>query len=242
MKFAPPAIALFLFVDLALAPSLLSAPLERSVSPSRQFILYGLTLPLRGAMGALAEKTKSSLLAILQKRDQWKTPIILNLQPAQANVPDIPAAQLHVSQTGMGLKIQLDLTIAAKVDTQAIQRELLRALLVELIYRERPDVPAGTMYAEAPPWLIEGVLAWNSSNPKQTLNSLLTRRRSRIRLFRSMFFSSKNQSNSMRREDWFIALTRPLCSSSCLISQVVLRDCPRSSRICRTGRTIRSST
>jgi hypothetical protein len=174
MKFATPAIGLILLLQMAAARSSFAAPLERSVSPSRQFILYGLNLPLRGAMGALAEKTKSSLLSILQRRDQWKTPIILNLQRAQANVPDMPAAQLHVSQTGMGLKIQLDLTIPAQVDTPAIQRELLRAIFIELIYREQTDIPAGTMYSEAPSWLVEGVLAWNSSDRKETLNSLLT--------------------------------------------------------------------
>jgi hypothetical protein len=174
MKLACTAIGVVLIISLAVVPALRALPLQRSVSPSRQFIVYGLTVPLRGAMGALAEKTKSSLLAILQKRDQWKTPIILNLQPPQANVPDMPAAQLHVSQTGMGLKLQLDLIIGAKVDTLAIQRELLRAILIELIYREHSDVPAGTMYAEAPAWLVEGVLAWNSSDSKETLNSLLT--------------------------------------------------------------------
>jgi hypothetical protein len=125
-------------------------------------------------MGALAEKTKSNLLAILQKRDQWKTAIILNLQPAQANVPDTPAAQLRVSQTGLGLKLQLDLIIGSKVDTPTIQRELLRAIFIELIYREHADVPAGTMYAEAPFWLVEGVLSWNSSDKRQTLNNLLS--------------------------------------------------------------------
>ena len=174
MKLARGAIVFVVLTRLVAPPVSLAAPLQRSLSPSRQFILYGLTVPVRGAMGALAEKTKSNLLAILQKRDDWKTPIILNLELPQANVPEIPAAQLHVSQTGMGLKLQLDLIIAAKVDTLAIQRELLRAIIVELIYREHSDVPAGTIYAEPPAWLVEGVLAWNSSDPKQTLNDLLT--------------------------------------------------------------------
>ena len=96
-----------------LASTVTAAPRERSISPSRQFIIYGLDVSLRGAMGDLAERTKGSLLRILQRRDEWKTPIILNLQFAQANLPEVPASQLHVSQTGIGLKLQLDLTISA---------------------------------------------------------------------------------------------------------------------------------
>lgn len=150
------------------------APRERSISPSRQFIIYGLDLPLRGAMGDLAERTKRNLLLILQRRDEWKTPIILNLQFAQANLPEIPASQLHVSQTGMGLKLQLDLTISANVDTAGIERDVLRAILIELVYRNHSDTPAGTVYAEAPPWLVEGVEGRNASQQMPMMDNLLT--------------------------------------------------------------------
>ena len=137
----------------------LAAPLERTVSASRQFIVYGVNTPLRGAIAGVAEKTKSNLLKLLQQRDQWATPIILNLQFPQANLPDIPAAALYFSQTGSGLKLQLDLTIPADLDVLALRRQLLRAIVLEMIYRRQPDLPAGSVYVEPPPWLIEGALA-----------------------------------------------------------------------------------
>lgn len=139
--------------------ALLSAPLERSVSTSRQFIIYGASAPLRGAVSDLAEQTKTNLLGILQQRDQWKTPIIVNLQFPQANLPEIPPAALYFSQTGFGLKLQLDLTIAADVNPLAVRRELLRAVLLELIYRNQSDIAPGTPYAQPPDWLLEGLLA-----------------------------------------------------------------------------------
>ena len=173
MKSIWPWIAPLVGLPLLLPAVAEAAPLERSITPSRQFIIYGPNVPLRGAMGDLAERTKAGLLGILQQRDDWKTPIILNVHFQQANVPDIPASQLHVSQTGIGLKLQLDLTLPATVDSTAIQRDLLRAILIELIYRAHPETPAGTLYAEAPPWLIEGVLARSSGQQKQTSNDLL---------------------------------------------------------------------
>ena len=42
---------------------------ERSVSPSEQFIIYGGDTDSRGAFSALAERTKSNLLAVLKRRD-----------------------------------------------------------------------------------------------------------------------------------------------------------------------------
>src|SRR5438309_7233610 len=79
------------------------AAAERSVSPSGQFVIYGADEPWRGAVSAPAERTKANLLAVLQRRDQWTTAAVINLQPPAANLPEIPASALRFSQTGSGL-------------------------------------------------------------------------------------------------------------------------------------------
>ena len=132
---------------------------ERSVSPSQQFVIYGADAPLRGVVSDLAEQTKANLLALLRQPDRWETPIVINLQPQQANVPEIPPVELRFSQTGFGLKMQLDLTIAQNLDAALVEREVLRAILLELIYRKEPDVAAGTVFVEPPDWLLDGALA-----------------------------------------------------------------------------------
>src|SRR5215468_7476237 len=132
---------------------------EHSTSPSRQFVIYGADAKVRGAISGLAEQTKTNLLRLLRQRDDWKTPVVVNLQPQQANVPDIPTADLRFSQTGFGIKLQLDLTISKNVVVSLVERELLRAILLEMIYREQPHIPAGTALIEPPDWLIDGALA-----------------------------------------------------------------------------------
>src|SRR5439155_22405794 len=62
----------------------------RSVSPSGQFIIHGGDAASRGAVSALAERIKSDLLAVLQRRDQWAIAAIINLQSRAANLPEIP--------------------------------------------------------------------------------------------------------------------------------------------------------
>jgi hypothetical protein len=148
-----------LILSVFIFQSLRAGPPARSVSPSQQFIIYGANATLRGAVSELAEQTKANLLALLRQPDGWKTPIVVNLQSAQANLPEIPPAALRFSQTGFGLKLQFDLTIGENIDATLVERELLRAILLEMIYRSEPDVAPGTAFVEPPDWLLEGVLA-----------------------------------------------------------------------------------
>jgi hypothetical protein len=132
---------------------------EHSTSPSRQFVIYGADAKVRGAISGLAEQTKANFLGLARQRDDWKTPVVVNLQPQQANVPEIPPAALRFSQTGFGIKLQLDLTISKDVDVSLVERELLRAILLEMVYRNQPHITAGALLVEPPDWVIDGALA-----------------------------------------------------------------------------------
>src|SRR5216110_2894313 len=142
---------------------------EHSTSPSRQFVIYGADAKVRGAISGMAEQTKANLLGLLRQRDDWKTPIVVNLQPQQANLPEIPPADLRFSQTGFGIKLQLDLTISKNLDVSLVERELLRAILLEMIYRNQPQISAGAVLVEPPDWLIDGVLALSPGRERAPL-------------------------------------------------------------------------
>jgi hypothetical protein len=122
-------------------------------------VIYGADAKIRGAVSSLAEQTKANLLALLRQRDDWKTTVVVNLQSQQANLPEVPPADLRFSQTGFGIKLQLDLTVSKNLDVSLVERELLRAVLLEMIYREQPNITAGAVLVEPPDWLIDGALA-----------------------------------------------------------------------------------
>src|SRR5437899_9701887 len=153
---------------------LYAAPTERSVSPSRQFVIYGSDAALRAAVSTPAERTKANLLVLLRQRDNWIVPIVVNLQPQQANLPEIPPTDLRFSQTGFGLKLQLDLTISKDFDASLMERELLRAILLEMIYRKESHIAAGSIFVEPPDWLIDGVLALAPGSDRGHLIEALT--------------------------------------------------------------------
>jgi len=58
------------FGFILICSALPAAPLERSISPSRQFIIFGGNRILRSAVSDAAERVKSKLLALLQSRDR----------------------------------------------------------------------------------------------------------------------------------------------------------------------------
>jgi hypothetical protein len=142
---------------------------EHSVSPSRQFVIYGADAKLRGTISELAEQTKTNLLALLRQRDEWKTTVVINLEPQQANLPEIPPAELRVSQTESGVKLQLDLTVGRNLDASLIERHLLRAILLEITYRDETDLVPGTAVAKPPDWLVEGLLALTPGREQDAL-------------------------------------------------------------------------
>jgi hypothetical protein len=145
-----------------------------SVSPSRQFVIYGADAALRGTVSELAEQTKSNLLALLGQRDEWKTAVIINLQPQQANLPEIPPTDLRVSQTGFGAKLQLDLTVGQSLDGSLIERQLMRGILLEMIYRDEDDLAPGTTLVEPPEWLVEGALVLTPGREREVVVEALS--------------------------------------------------------------------
>ena len=143
------------------------------MSTSRQFIVYGTQIAVRGAICDVAERTKDELLGLLNQRDAWTTAIVINAQYPQANLPELPRLSLDLSQTGFGLKIQLNLTVDREISRPEVRREILRALLLELIYRGEPDMPAGHLYATPPDWLLDGVPEEQSDLHGQRASELL---------------------------------------------------------------------
>jgi hypothetical protein len=155
------------------APAASAAPVEQSISTSRQFIVYGTDLAMRGAICDFAERTKRELLTLLDERDNWKTAIVINAQYPQANLPELPRLSVDVGQTGFGLRLQLDLVVNSQLSRPEIRREVLRALLLEMMYRSQPNLPVGTVYTSPPDWLLDGIPSSQSDLSRDRVASLL---------------------------------------------------------------------
>ena len=135
--------------------------LPHSISRSRQFVVYARDSAVRNAVGTLGDDAKSELLRALGLNDDWKLPIVVDLRTPEPGLPDArPPTRLTLAQTGLGLKIELDLLLGEAGHGIRIRDELVRAILLEIAYRDHRELMAGVGATLPPPWLVEGFSAY----------------------------------------------------------------------------------
>ena len=135
----------------AVAPELLK-PENRTVSDSRQFTAFGGTREERSTLLRRAEQLKAGLLRELQESDAWKTTVLLVLTPGDGVRLRQSPVLLQVFDAGeAGRKIQIDFAPGSLADAAAVDRGMMRALLLERALRKQKF--EGGRFVEPPDWL-----------------------------------------------------------------------------------------
>ncbi len=108
------------------------APIQRSVSASRQFIIYHSDGTLRGKVARKVEDLKSEWLKTMQLTDEWKSPIIVQINSlAPAGAPRIRTG--YFIGDGDENKVQIDVFDLAALRGGDFEMELYRALCLEFM-------------------------------------------------------------------------------------------------------------
>lgn len=129
---------------------------SRSISTSRQFIVYCDNTSLRMQVTSFAEQTKSTVLDLLEDTGTWAAPIVIQIVPEQTALPGLPASSVNLYATEEGPKIQIDVRVGKDPAAISFQTQIIRALLLELMYREKGP-RGGERYVEPPAWIVEGI-------------------------------------------------------------------------------------
>jgi hypothetical protein len=138
--------------------------LPKTVSTSRQFIVYHEDAQLRSAIARSAEKMKQRWLEMMNLRDNWKLPIAIHLSRPKTKTAVGEYAELKVYQTEVGIHFELSVVINDSFSGDRYAEKLVSALFLELAYRDSPDLQAGKNLAQLPPWLIVGTTAYLRQN------------------------------------------------------------------------------
>jgi hypothetical protein len=130
---------------------------QRSVSRSRQFIVYCPDVALRVAVTGYVETLKASLLETLGLGDHWKLPIVVNLKRPTTEELGRELTRVRLFNTEEGSKVQIDVALREdQFQEVRFPQQVIRALLLEMAYRGRPPAD-GEPLAEPPSWLVEGL-------------------------------------------------------------------------------------
>lgn len=129
----------------------------RSVSNSKQFIIFCQDAALRGRVVGFVEEVKTDTLRLLGESDRWKIPVVISLERAAVpSAVETPVAVL-VQETPEGPKIQIDVRIGDDPAAVNLQRHIVRTVLLEFAYRERA-IRGGQPIVDPPWWLVAGIV------------------------------------------------------------------------------------
>ena len=148
---------LLLIAALAVAVRADAAAVERSVSRSRQFVIFCPDAALRGQVAGLVEEIKADVYELLgESADRWKLPVVISLAPLSGRTR--PPVTFQMISTPEGGKIDIDAEIGAELAAVNLRKQVVRAVLLEIAYRDRPPIRGGQPYLEAPWWLVDGAI------------------------------------------------------------------------------------
>jgi hypothetical protein len=141
---------------------------KKSVSSSKQFIVYATNPNVRSAVAMKAEDLKKEFLDTLRLKDEWKMPIVLNVGGTPPTMKRPPRYQLGIYEGDDGQnKVQLDVfdfdslknperEIERLLRDPEFQSQLLGAIVLENSYRHSA-VKAGRAYERPPAWFVDGL-------------------------------------------------------------------------------------
>ena len=130
---------------------------QRSISHTRQFIIYCADVSLRIAVTGYVETVKSFVLESLDKRDHWKVPVVINLERPATTATGVPLCRTRFLLTDEGAKLEIDIALREDQFREVhFPQQIIRVLLMEMAYRDHPPAD-GEHLASPPAWLVEGL-------------------------------------------------------------------------------------
>jgi len=133
---------------------------QKSISSSNQFVIYCPDAAVRARVSSFADDVRNDVLTLLGEPNFRQTipNIVITLDRASAANPGKPVT-FGVYKIPGGFKICIDVRIDDNPAAVNLQRHLVRALLLEYAYRQKPDaIQDGVAYVEPPWWLVEGAI------------------------------------------------------------------------------------
>jgi hypothetical protein len=127
----------------------------RSTSASKQFTVYCDDTTLRGRVVSFVEDVKQQTYDLLDWQDRGqKIPIVVTLQRGESKTP----VSVRLLQTDDGPTIHVDARIGENPGDVHLQKHVIRAVMLDFLYRDRPALNPGEPYVEAPWWFVCGVI------------------------------------------------------------------------------------
>lgn len=134
---------------------------RRSISGSKQFVVYGDSLQTRGAFAVFADAVRLEYLRLFGTEEAgiWVHPIVIDIREdaGPAGVAETARSQFHQVEGG-GFRFVVEVVLSESFSRDDLRREIVRALMAEHALRRHRAIPRGDAARLMPDWLFAGIL------------------------------------------------------------------------------------
>lgn len=128
------------------------------ISRTQQFKISGGDPALRAAAANLAEETKDEILKLLEEKDEWKVPVIVEMRGKFGDVVPLRSSVVQLTYGDVGYEVRIFVNLSRGLQKESYQRAVISGYLLSRAFasKELPNKDEEVFYA-VPPWLVEGV-------------------------------------------------------------------------------------
>ncbi|MEM0898246.1 MAG: hypothetical protein AAGJ79_15355 [Verrucomicrobiota bacterium] len=131
---------------------------NRSISTSRQFVIYGTNMEQRARYGDLAESMNEELTAMFGRDDRQPFQIVIRLFDTPGGVATGPLVKTEAEQVQGTYRFTLNARLVPELSMEHVERKLLELMLFERILRQSGRVGSEKSdRLRIPPWMVDGL-------------------------------------------------------------------------------------
>lgn len=138
---------------------------SRSISSSRQFVVYAEDPVLRMSAASVADQVKLGLHRLLRIRggSEWIAPVVITMRPRGTTETAESPARVRLVETVQGPKIEVDILTGPSPVPVDFHRRITHAVLLDLALREAGR--GGPVARTLPRWIVLGTSALTRPDP-----------------------------------------------------------------------------
>jgi hypothetical protein len=147
------------------------------ISRSQQFKISGSDPATRAIAANLAEETKDELLRLLEEKDEWKVPVIIELRGKIGDPVPLRNTVWQVSFNEVGYEVEIFANLSRGLQKESYQRAIIAGYVLARSLKDAPKSDTQVPYTAAP-WLVEGIseaISWRLGQSDRRMYDALFR-------------------------------------------------------------------
>ncbi len=148
-----------------------------ATSRSGQFKISGADAVIRAAAANLAEEAKWEILKMLDEKDEWKIPIVVEMRGKMGGPIPLRSTVINLSYSELGFQVKILVNLNRGLQQEAYHRAVISSVVIARALRKAKRNDQEVRYS-VPPWLVEGLaesISWRMGRSDRRLYETLFR-------------------------------------------------------------------